>query len=83
MGAYPAVESRPPGRIRRRSAPGPLLEILYPRFYTPGPDFIYTNFSGGRGLDFIYTDFSGGRALEFICINVRGFLEEESINWPN
>ena len=21
----------------------------------PGPDFIYTNFSGGRGLDFIYT----------------------------
>ena len=31
-------------------------QILYP----PGPDFIYTNLSGGRGMDFIYTNRSGG-----------------------
>ena len=34
-----------------------------PSSYTPGPDFMYRNFSGGRGLDFIYTNFRGFFAL--------------------
>ena len=38
----------------------------YPSSYIPGPDFIYANFSGGRGLDFIYT-------------SVRGFCREKAL----
>ena len=40
---------------------------------TPGPDFIYTDFSGGPGFDFIYTVFSGSLGLDVIHTNVRGF----------
>ena len=39
--------------------------------YIPGSDFIYTNFSGGRGLDFIYTDFSGGKKFFMGAISTK------------
>ena len=38
--------------------------VLYPKFYTPGPDFIYTKLTDcGNSYNnnyFIYRDFSGG-----------------------
>ena len=47
----------------------PVLVALHPR---PGPDFRYTNFSGGRNLHFTYTYFSGGRGLHFTYTNFSG-----------
>ena len=71
VGACPAVEGRQPGRIRRRPARGPLLELLYQLLCArSGPDtqcfrmagvwILFTpNFSGNRGLDFNYIEFRG------------------------
>ena len=69
VSACPA-EGRRPGRIRRRAAGRPRLEVLFAQVrYAPSPDFIYTTFSGDRGLDFIYTNFRGFvRTLEFMIL---------------
>ena len=72
-----AAEGRRPGRLGRRAARRSRLEVLYPapiprsvRSVAPGPDFIYTNFLGGRALDFIYTNIRGffqmKKALRFL-----------------
>ena len=56
------------GRLRCRGRKSDFpkdFQFLYP----PGPDFIYTIFSGGRGLDFIYINFSGSRGLDLTDTN--------------
>ena len=57
------------GRLRVRG-----WELSYPPVGAPGPDFAYSNFSGGRGLDVIYTDFSGGPGFGAYLHKVSGLL---------
>ena len=46
-------------------------------------DFIYTNFSGGRGLHFTHTNFSGGRGLHFTYTHLGRFLSKSENIFPN
>ena len=43
---------------------GGSVQVLYQLLYPSGPDFIYTNFSGSRGLDFIYTNYTNLHRLK-------------------
>ena len=49
----------------------------------PGPDFIYTNILGDRGVDFTFTNFAGGRGLDFIYTNIQGFCRQKGLKRKN